>query len=802
MDTLLRDLRFGFRTLVRKPGFTVMAVFTLALGIGANAAIFSVVNAVLIRPLPYKDPKSLVALESMNPQSGAGSFGGVSPADFWDFHERCDAVDLAIYGGNGINVTGDQPETIVSARVSVNFFETLGAVPMLGRAFVAEEGFLNGPNSVVISHRLWQRRFGGDPGAVGQTLKTDEGAITIIGVMPPSFRLPSYAEAWTALSRDSSEMKLRGTRYFSTIGRLKPGLSLGAAQSELHAIANQLETEYPKDNQGWTAKLTPFSEYLVRGGRMALFVLMGAVGFVLLIACANVANLLLVRGASRRREMAIRLALGASRGRLIKQLLVESATLAMAGGVCGVLMAAWGVDALVGLLPKFNWTFQALSNARDDVRIDGVVLLFALGLSTVTGLIFGLIPAYQALRTSISNWLKEGGPGGESPSHRRAPNVLVIAEIALALVLLVGAGLLIQSFVRLRRVDLGYDSRGLMTMSLALPRQNKDKVPFGREVLRKVAETPGVESASLMSFATFGGLNFPFNIEGHPLPAGDETAGYSSISPEYFRTLKAPIRTGREFTDFDTPETVPVAIINETLARQYFAGDDPIDKTIVVGYMGRHVARQIVGVAGDIKQDEPDKPTKPEIFVPFAQQPWFAAWLVVRTNGSDPLTLAGPLQQAIWSLQKNQPASKIEAVEQMLSEQIAAPRLYTLLLGVFAAVAVLLSAVGIYGLISYSVALRTREIGIRLALGATRSEVLKLVVSQGMTLVATGVLIGVAAAFALTRVMSSLLFGVTATDPFTFAVVSLVLTGVALAACFEPARRATKVDPMVALRYE
>ncbi|HET9530253.1 MAG TPA: ABC transporter permease [Blastocatellia bacterium] len=802
MRNLWKDIKYGVRTLAKKPGFTVVALLTLALGIGANTAIFSVINTVLLRPLPFKDPSRLVAVASTNPEAGKGAGGGVSPADFRDWQQQSRSFEsLAIYSGTGISLHSEEhPESLPGARVASDFFQTFGVEPALGRVFTPEEGYLGGPKALILSHRLWQRRFGGDPSVIGQTIRTDEGISTIVGVMPNDFKVPVYAEAWVPLPRDSTEMNLRANRYFLAAGRLKEGETLETARAEMGAIAGRLEAAYPKENKNWTIQLTPWREHVIGNGRPALMVLMGAVAFVLLIACANVANLLLARATSRRREMAIRMAIGASRWQLLQQLLVESLLLALAGGAVGLLLAHWGVKAIVNLLPQFTWTFQALSNARDDLRIDETVLLFTLAISLVTGIIFSLIPARQASQLAIGDWLKEGSRGTQGLRHKRVRDSLVVVEIALAIVLLAGAGLLIQSFARMRQVDLGYDPRGLMTVSLALPRQNGPH--FARQAQEKVAATPGVESVSVMSFPTLGGLNFPFNIEGRPISEGDQNASYSAISPNYFDTLKVQMRAGRKFTERDRPETPSVAIINETLARQYFEGEDPIGKRIVISYLGQRKTREIVGVVGDIKQEEPNMPTRPEIFVPFDQQPWFAAWLLIRTTSPDPLALSDDVQRALWSVSNTLPVSKAEAIEDMLDQQVAEPRLYALLLGVFAAIALVLAAVGVYGVTSYSVTERTHEIGVRMALGAERRDILIMVIRQGLMLTIAGVAIGIAAALATGRVLSSLLFEVRASDPPTFISISALLMGVALIASYIPARRATKVDAIVALRNE
>jgi putative ABC transport system permease protein len=802
MNWILQDVRYAIRGLLAKPGFTVVALLTLSVGIGANTAIFSIVNTVLLRPLPYSDPSRLVALESVGERGGKNWFGGVSPADFWDFADRSVTLDLSLYGGTGFDVLGDRPETFAGARVSARFFEILGVQPEHGRLFSVEDFLPNAPRTVLLSHRLWQGRFGGDPSVVGQTLKTADGEVTIVGVMPPGFRMPAYADVWLPQPRATDEMTLRGSRYFSVVGRIKRNQSIDAARSDLNGIAAILGEQNPKDNAGWSVRITPLSDYMVRGGRVALLVLMGAVGFVMLISCVNVANLLMVRATSRRKEMAIRSALGAGRRRLLRQLLVESLVLSVAGAALGILLAGWGIDLVLGLMPKFDWTFQALSSARDQVRIDKSVLFFALGLSAGAGALFGVVPGIMGSQSNIVDCLRDGFRGTDGRAQRHARYGLVIAEISLATILLVGAGLLIESFARLRTVDLGYEPHGLMTASLALPSSNDSKLAFGRQVLNQVSAVPGIESVALMSYATFGGLNFPFNIETQPLPSGDEVASYSAISPGYFRTLGVQLKSGRWFAQFDTKETKPVAIVNETLARCYFAGESPLGKRIVIAYLNRRLTKEVVGVISDVKQDEPGKPTKPEIFVPFDQQPWLSAWLVFRTSSGDSRSISDAVQTALWSVNKTLAPSRITTVEATISEQVAAPRLYAALLGSFAAAAFLLVLVGSYGVVSYSVAQQTQEIGIRMALGATTTDVLRRVLKEASLLAVAGVVIGVLGALALTRLLQSLLFQVSATDPTLYGLIAVALLLVVLVASLIPASRAARVDPVKALRCE
>jgi putative ABC transport system permease protein len=805
MQTLWQDLRFGARMLMKKPGFTAIAVLTLALGIGANTAIFSVVNAVLLKPLPYLKEPRLVFIESGDKHANPREYFGASPADFLDWQANSRTFEqIAAYApSDGFTLTGvERPEVFASSRVSTNYFQIFGAKPLLGRAFLPEDELASAPRTILLSYRLWQRRFGGDPGVVGRTLGNT--GVTVIGVMPADFKYPTYAECWTPIVREAGESSVRANRYWVAFGLIKSDQSLESAQAELKAIAGRLEAQYPDSNKNITTHIFPVVERRTQGIKERLFVLLGAVGCVLLVGCANIANLLLARAGSRRKEMAIRLALGAPRRRLLRQLLIESLLLAALGGAAGLLLGQWGVDGFMRLLPQ---SYDAYYHIQDQLRpgnVDRTVLSFTLLISLLTGVFFGLVPAWQASNPAVNNELKEGGRGAEGAPRQRLRGALVVAEIALAMVLLVGAGLLVNSFARMSRAQLGFDPRNLFSMSV----QTRSKFPdegqrarFVKQVFDQVSQTPGVESAVVTSAWLFPVLHFGFNIEGRPLPA-DADALYETISPNYFRALRARMVAGREFDDRDDLRSPAVAIVNETLARRYFGGEDPLGKRVLIAYMRQRIALEIVGVAADMKQGELGAPVIPQIYAPYLQRPWFSSAIVVRSAHNDLRAVMNDAQRAIWAVDRDQASTNIHTAEEALNNSLAEPRLYTVLLGVFAALAFSLAAVGIYGVMSYAVTERTREIGVRMALGAQAGSVLKMVIGQGMTLALMGVAIGSGAAVALTRLMSNLLFGVSATDPMTFVVIAILLSVVALLACYVPARRAAKVDPMVALRRQ
>lgn len=802
MENLCLDLRYGVRALLRKRSVTAMAVLTIALGIGANTAIFSLVNAILLRPLPFQSPEQLVEIQTVN-LGGGQPTSGASPADFWSWQEQSQAFEnIAAFSGGGTTLTLDQhPESFPGAAVSVNFFDTLGIKPLYGRAFTSEEGKTNSPSVLILSHKLWQQKFAGDQSVIGKTIKTANGSTTIIGIMPPDFRYPYFAQVWTPMAQDSSEMQNRANRYFAITGRIKTGQTFATAQAEIKTIAARLEADFPQTNKNISAQIIPLRETISGRVRGSLLILLGAVGFVLLIACANVASLLLAQAESRRKEMAIRMAIGASRWRLIRQLLTESLLLALTGGSLGLLFSLWGVEVLVKLLPqRYSPAFQTL-----DVGIDKTVMLFALLASILTGIIFGLIPAWQSSRSDVNKALKESGRGSEG-RHQRARSILVVAEVALALVLLAGAGLLVQSFARLQQVGLGFDQRNLLTMNVSVPfsryPNNEARTRLYKQLIDQLSQTPGVENIALTCGVPFGYLAFPFNIEANPIPSGDAVVRYDSINPDYFKALKATMIAGREFTESDNVKSPKVAIINEALARQFFAEQEPIGQSISINYLGSRIRCEIVGIVASLKQDNLQEPASPQIYMPYAQIPWLGTALVIRAKGINASSLKTEAQSAIWAVDKDQPGSKGETLEESLGKLIEEPRLYTILLGSFAALALLLAGIGIYGVISYSVAQRTHEIGIRLALGAQKHDIRKLLIGQTMRPVSIGIMIGLGAALALTRLLQSLLFGIGATDLLTFISVGLILAGVALIACWMPARRATKTDPMIALRHE
>jgi putative ABC transport system permease protein len=803
----LNDLRYAVRLQRKNPGFTIVAVIALALGIGANTAIFSVVNTVLLRPLPYKDPERLVMVWEEATKAGYPT-DTPAAANFVDWRDQNQAFEgMAAIADESFNLTGSgDPERLEGRRVSANLFPLLGVEPQLGRVFAAAEDQPGSERVVVLSYKLWQRRFGGDAGIVGKTLNLNGAGYTVVGVMPARFQFPTADdEAWVPIAFTQEDATNRGRHYLEVVGRLKPSVTLNQAQAEMSTIATRLQQQYPQSNTDLGAVITPLHEHLVGDIRPALLILLGAVGLVLLIACANVANLLLARAAVRQKEIAVRVALGARRWRLIRQFLTESVSLSVLGGLVGLAIAYGGLMVLKSFIP------ENISQAR-EISIDYKVLGFTLLVSVGTGLIFGLAPALQSVRFNQMETLKEGGrDAATGGSGKRLRGLLVMAEVAISLVLLIGAGLLINSFLRLRNVDPGFRAENLLTMRIVLPEPKYEKrvrrSVFYTDLVQRVQSLAGVRSAAVTTNLPLyrQGNSISVSIEGkpEPPPGQEQIVVTRMISPSYFDTMTIPLLKGRGLTDQDTDDSPNVAVISETMARRYWPGEEPVGKRLAIGKVRSPADLiQVIGVAKDVRQFELTADPKPQMYLTYRQFGFFDLRdLVVKTD-VDPASLAATVRNAVWEIDKDQPVSNIRTMEDILGDSIARQRFSMLLLAIFASVALVLAAVGIYGVMSYSVAQRTHEIGIRMALGAQTSAVLKLAVGYGLKLVGAGIIIGLIASFALTRVMSTLLFGVTATDPTTFMLISLLLIAVAAIASYLPARRATKVNPIIALRYE
>jgi putative ABC transport system permease protein len=810
MESLIKDIRYGFRTLVSRPGFSAVVILTLALGIGANTALFSVVDAVLLEPLPYSEPDRLVRLWSAYPERDIEQ-GTTSPLDLDDWRAQSTAFDSMAGFPNirlrGFVLTGgESPEEIETVFVTEGFFETLGVVAELGRT-IAPADHVEGNNRVVVlSHGAWQRRFGADPGLVGSTITLSGSPFTVIGVMPASFEYPyADAEMWAPLSLipDSGVPRRRFIRWLSVVARLAPGASLEQAQAEMTTIAARLEQEYPEANEGLTAvTIRPLHEQLVGDVQTAMLTVFAAVGFVLLIGCANIANLLLARSEGRSKEIAVRVALGAGRGRLIRQLLTESVMLAIGGGALGLALSVWGVRALVAMAPE---EIPRLSS----VGIDGNVLAFTAAVALLTGLAFGIVPALRAAAADPHDTLKEGVRGSSAGGGRHAFRAfLVTAEVALVVVLAIGAGLLIRTYGRLLQVDPGIDASNLLTLSVTAQSykypETEQYVAHFEEIIAAVREAPGVESAAMvrpmpLRADTFSGESFSFSIPGKPeMPEGEERrASLRFASPGYFKTMGIPMLAGRDFTPRDNRESPFVLVINQTAAERYWPGEDPVGQTVKLG----DSEAEIIGVVGDVRQLSLAQEPAPAVYSAFTQVSRVGMTLVVRTTG-EPLNTLATVQSTIWDIDPDQPISQISTMDQLVLGSVAQPRFSMTLLSVFAGLALVLASVGIYGVISYSVSQRTHELGLRMALGAETGDLLKLILRQGLALAGTGIGIGLLAALVLTRLMESLLFGVAAVDLVTFAFVCVLLGLVALVATTVPAFRAARVDPMISLRAE
>jgi putative ABC transport system permease protein len=804
MQTLMQDIRFAIRTFSKQPGFALVAIITLALGIGANSAIFSVINGVLLKSLPFREPENVVKLwESM-----AGGFQGtVSVPNLKDWREQNGVfTKVAAYQFQNFGLQSkDAPERVRAATVSPEFFDVLGVQPQLGRT-IAEGEDQDGKHRVaVLSHQLWESKFAADGGIVGKTILLGGENFTVIGVMPASLRYPSRTtDLWVPLVISQQQTTARGSHFLFGLARLKPGVTFQQAQEQMTGIARRIEQQYPDQQTGRGVMLIQVQEEIVRGIRPALLVLLVAVGFVLLISCTNVANLLLARAATRRREIAIRLALGAGRFRLLRQLLTESLLLSLLGGGLGLFIAYWGVQALVklatGILPRAN-----------EVTLDGRVVLFTLGLALLTGIIFGLAPALQATKADLQNDLKEGSAAAGNQQRNWLRSLLVVGEVAAALVLLIGASLLIKSFARLQQTESGLQPENVLTAGISLP-DSKYETPeaiarFHQQMLEKVSALPGVQSAGIISKLPLQewGYNGGIQIEGvAPPPPGSRSqfVEFRAVSPDYFRSLGIPLRAGRLLDSRDQAGTASAILVNEALVRQFLSGQDAIGKFITLGGSNKY---QVAGVVGDVKQSGLIQASRPEMYWPYTQSPDTGLTsnvsLVVRAN-AEPAGLTSAIRNAVLTVDPGQPIHNVQTMEEVIATSVSDRRLNTLLLTLFAGIALTLALIGVYSVMSYLVVQNTREIGIRIALGAQVRDVLRLVVGQGMLLTSIGIVIGIALSFALTRLMEGLLFGVAATDAMVFVTAPIILIFVALLACLIPAWRASKVDPILALRYE
>ena len=820
---MLSDLRFALRMLAKSPGFTAIAILTLALGIGGNTAIFSVVNALLLKPLPFPNPQELVAFGMTDTRfkGEQTSLGSLSYPDFFDFRDQNHTLaNIAVFNDRSYALKTEQgARSVHVVRASAEFFDVLGVKPVIGRTFSRDDeqaGGGPGGFKVVISDNSWRQYFGGDPNVIGRTLELNRQLHTIVGVMPPRFQYPIQSDAiefYLTIAEDAAASngnkpmtQERGSHSLEAIARLKANTNIELAQADLSTIASNLEKQYPNTNSFFGVRFKPLREELIGDVRTALYVLFGAVVCVLLIANANVANLLLARALVRGKEMALRAAVGASRARIIRQLLTESLLLAGFGGLCGLLVAQWGTEALIKTVPQ---NIPRVST----IQLDGAVLAFTILVSLGTGIVFGLVPAWQASHVDLNASLKSGTRTGGAGEHRgRLRNGLVIGEVALALVLLICAGLLIQSFARLGHVQPGLRTERLLTASTQLPGitypKNENIIAFYDRFLERLRALPGVESASAIIPLPLSGSNMvtDFDMEEHPLPEGQRPgAPVRVIGTDYFKTMAIPLRQGRAFDQNDRMDSPPVVIVNERFAKKFFPGQNVIGKRIKPGFAADNSGekmREIVGVVGNVKHLSLKNDDSPELYLPRTQIPFETMSLVIRTNVSDPSALTSAVRKELAEMDATIPLTSVRVFHEYISRSLARPRFNASLLSVFAGTALVLTAIGIYGVMAYSVAQRTNEIGIRIALGAAQSNIFRLVIGQAMSLVAISVVIGLAGAFAATRLLNSLLFGVGAWDPITFSAIVILISLVAFLAAWLPARRAMQVDPIVALRTE
>ena len=806
---MIQDIRYAARKLSRTPGFTAIAAFTLALAIGATTAIFSVIDGVLLKPLPFHDPGRVVRVTNMR----GGNRMVSSTADFIDFRTQTKSFSsIAGIDHQPVNLTGgSEAERVMAARVGAPFWSLLGVAPALGRGFAPNEDAQSAGRVVVLNDGLWKRRFGADRRIIGKTIALDGNSYTVIGVAPPRFGFPDRPDVWIPLvfSKDDLDPSNRGGHWMGVIARLAPNVTLAQANAEMVALTRRLERQYPESNTGMTAAVIPMQEYLVGDVRPALLVMLGAVAFVLLIACANVANLLLVRAASRESEMAVRAALGAGGWRIVRQLVTESVLLAVIGGLFGTLLALWGVDLLLAMAP------QGLPRI-DEVTVNASVLAFTAGVTLFTGVLFGIFPALHAARSNVGGMLKDamrGSSGGVA--SRRARNSLVMAEMALAVVLLVGAGLLIRSFTKLLAVDPGFRPERVVTFAISAPDTKYSEYAQRRalvaDLVERMKRVPGAQDAAVVTGLPLSNMMIrtTTHIVGTPQdpPASRKATDVAMVTPGYFSTMGIRLVSGRDFTDRDGSGAPVVAIVNQEFAKRYFPNENPVGKRIELGWEQDTAATggnmtlggEIVGVVGDVKRRGLSDEVYPETYASY-MQPTFSSFSVVVRSTADPATVMAAIRSQVRELDRDLPLTDLRQLAEVVSASVSRPRFYTMILGVFAAIALVLAAVGIYGVISYAVSMRTRELGIRIALGATGQQVSRLVLRQGVSLAFAGVVVGGVGAFWLSRLLTKLLFGVSASDPLTFFGVAALLTGIAALACYVPARRAARVDPVLAMR--
>jgi putative ABC transport system permease protein len=795
---IVRDTRYGIRQLLRTPGFTVVAILTLALGIGASSAIFSVVNGVLLRPLPYPNPDSLVRVHEILQQFGRFS---VAPANFLDWRKQNTVFEriVAFNSASATLMTANGPERLTGALVSWDAFDLLQVNPALGRGFRADEDAPGKDAVIVLSHGAWQRRFGADPNAIGRSIGLNGVPVTIVGVMPAGFAFVGDAEFWRPIAINPAN-PTRGGHFLGVIARLKPGVSVAQAGAEMKTIAERLAVQYPDQSANESAEVVPLHEHVVAGIRPALLTLMAAVGVVILIACANVANLLLVRATVRGKEIAIRTALGAGRRRLVLQMLSESLVLALAGGGLGLLFAYLAIQPIqklsAGSIPRAG-----------DISIDAKVLAFAFGVSIVTGILFGLVPAWQASRSTIGTVLKEGGRSSTTASGRWIRNGLLVAEVAMSIVLLVGAALLLRSFARLTNVDPGFRAENVLAFRVSLPsttyRDDHSRIAFFERLLERLEGLPAVTSAGLtQSLPMRGDYILSFTVRGRPAPKPNEgpSANYRAVSPHYFQTLGIPLLRGRVFSEQDAQKSPMTAIVDQRFVERHFSNEDPIGQGIDIGN-GTDGFYEIVGVVGSVRQGSLDVAPGPTMYIPYKQNVFSNVWVVAKTPG-DPSQLSAVARQTVREIDSTLPAFSITPLATVVSDSVAQRRFSMLLLALFAAIALFLAAVGLYGVVSYSVSQRTQEIGLRMAIGAQRGDVMRMIVGGGMKLTVVGLVLGIACALALANLVAAMLFEVEPFDPSSYIATAAVLLAVAALACYVPARRAMMVDPIVALRQE